>query len=54
MANQFFARKPLALLLEDVYTLYGSCAVSVAHSSADIERLGEACQAAARRIKPYL
>jgi len=44
----------LALLLEDVYTLYGSCAASVAHSDADIERLGEACQAAARRIKPYL
>jgi glutamate-1-semialdehyde 2,1-aminomutase len=44
----------LALLLEDVYTLYGSCAVSVAHSSADMERLGEACQAAARRITPYL
>jgi glutamate-1-semialdehyde 2,1-aminomutase len=44
----------LALLLEDVYTLYGSCAVGTCHSSADMERLGEACRAAARRIEPYL
>jgi glutamate-1-semialdehyde 2,1-aminomutase len=40
----------LALLLEDVHTLYGSCAASVAHSDADMERLGEACRAAARRM----
>jgi glutamate-1-semialdehyde 2,1-aminomutase len=44
----------LALLLEDVYTLHGGCAASVAHSDADMERLGEACRAVARRIKPYL
>jgi glutamate-1-semialdehyde 2,1-aminomutase len=44
----------LALLCEDVYTLYGGCAASVAHSEADIGRLGDACRAAARRIKPYL
>ncbi|MEI6448984.1 MAG: aminotransferase class III-fold pyridoxal phosphate-dependent enzyme [Actinomycetes bacterium] len=44
----------LALLLEDVYTLFGSCALGMAHSSADLERLGDACRAAARRIRPYL
>ena len=44
----------LALLLDDVYTLSGSCAVGAAHTNADIERLGDACRAAARRIKPYL
>ena len=44
----------LALLLDDVYTLSGSCAVGAAHTNADIERLGDACRAAARHIKPYL
>ena len=44
----------LALLLEDVYVLYGCCAASTAHSEADMERLGAACGAAARRIRPYL
>ena len=44
----------IALLLEDTYTLFGSFAASVAHSEADVERLGEACRAAARRIKRYL
>jgi hypothetical protein len=44
----------LALLLEDVYALFGSCALGMAHSSADLERLGDACRAAARRIRPYL
>jgi glutamate-1-semialdehyde 2,1-aminomutase len=44
----------LALLLEDVYTLQGCCAAGLAHRSADIERLGEACRTAARRLKPYL
>jgi glutamate-1-semialdehyde 2,1-aminomutase len=43
----------LALLLEDVYTLFGSFALSTAHSEADIERLGAACRAAARRIRPF-
>jgi glutamate-1-semialdehyde 2,1-aminomutase len=41
----------LALLLEDVYTLYGSCALSTAHTDADVERLGAACRAAARKIR---
>ena len=44
----------LSLLLEDVYTLFGSCALGLAHSNADLERLGEACQATARRFRPYL
>jgi len=44
----------LALLLEDMYTLFGSCALGVAHSDADLERLGDACRATARRIRPYL
>jgi glutamate-1-semialdehyde 2,1-aminomutase len=44
----------LALLLEDVYVLYGCCAASTAHTEADMERLGQACAAAARRIRPYL
>jgi glutamate-1-semialdehyde 2,1-aminomutase len=43
----------LALLLEDVYTLFGSFALSTAHSETDIERLGAACRAAARRIRPH-
>jgi len=43
----------LALLLEDVYTLFGSFALSTAHTEADIERLGAACRAAARRIRPH-
>ncbi len=44
----------LSLLLEDVYTLFGSCALGVAHSNADLERLGDACRATARRFRPYL
>ena len=44
----------LALLLEGVYSLYGCCAASTAHTEADIDRLGDACGAAARRIRPYL
>jgi glutamate-1-semialdehyde 2,1-aminomutase len=44
----------LSLLLEDVYTLFGSCALGLAHSDADLQRLGDACQATARRFRPYL
>lgn len=44
----------LALLLDDVYTCGGGCALSTAHSEADIERIGEACRAAGRRIKEDL
>ncbi len=44
----------LALLLEDVYVLYGCCAASTAHTEADTERLREACAAAGRRVAPYL
>ncbi len=41
----------LALLLEDVHVVHGLGALSTAHTEADVARLGEACQAAARRIK---
>jgi glutamate-1-semialdehyde 2,1-aminomutase len=44
----------LALLLEDVFVMHGLGSVSAAHTEADIERLGEACGAAARRIAPFL
>ena len=44
----------LALLLEDVFTSRSHGAISVAHTDADLDRLGEACRNAARRIKPYL
>jgi glutamate-1-semialdehyde 2,1-aminomutase len=41
----------LALLLEDVHVSHGLGAVSAAHTREDIARLGDACRAAARRIK---
>jgi glutamate-1-semialdehyde 2,1-aminomutase len=44
----------LALLLENVYTLHGCFAACTAHNEADIEFLGDACRATARRIGPYL
>jgi glutamate-1-semialdehyde 2,1-aminomutase len=44
----------LALLLEDAYSLYGCCAASTALTEADVDRLGEACRAVARRIRPHL
>lgn len=44
----------LALLLEDVSELYGCFAAGAAHTMADMERLGEACGAVARRVGPYL
>lgn len=44
----------LALLLEDVHVMHGLGSISTAHSTADIERLGEACRRAAQRIKAYL
>ncbi len=44
----------LALLLEDVHVVHGLGALSTAHTEADIAFLSEACQRAARRIKPYL
>jgi len=44
----------LALLLEDVYTNYSCPTLSTAHTEADVDRLGEACGAVARRIKRYL
>jgi glutamate-1-semialdehyde 2,1-aminomutase len=44
----------LALLLEDVFVMHGFGAVSTAHTEADIDRLGEACRRAAKRIAPYL
>jgi glutamate-1-semialdehyde 2,1-aminomutase len=44
----------LALLLEDVFTSRSHGAISVAHTDSDLDRLGEACRSAARRIKQYL
>jgi hypothetical protein len=44
----------LAFLLEDVFLLRGHGGVSTAHTTADIDTLGEACRRVAHRIKPYL
>ena len=44
----------LALLLEDVFTSRSHGAISVAHTESDLDRLGEACRSAARRIKHIL
>lgn len=44
----------LALLLEDVHVFHGLGSVSVAHTEADLERLGRACRRVARRLKAYL
>jgi glutamate-1-semialdehyde 2,1-aminomutase len=44
----------LALLLEDVFVMHGLGSVSAAHTEEDIDRLGEACRRAARRIAPLL
>jgi glutamate-1-semialdehyde 2,1-aminomutase len=44
----------LALLLEDIYMIHSHGTVTVAHSEADIDVLGEACRKAACRFKPYL
>jgi glutamate-1-semialdehyde 2,1-aminomutase len=44
----------LALLLEDVFVMHGLGAVSMAHTEEDIEKLGEACGRAAKRITPNL
>jgi glutamate-1-semialdehyde 2,1-aminomutase len=44
----------LALLLEDVHVFHGLGGLSVAHTEADLERLGQACRRVARRIRPYL
>jgi glutamate-1-semialdehyde 2,1-aminomutase len=41
----------LALLLEDVHVVHGLGSLSTAHTAAHVERLGEACRTAARRIK---
>ena len=40
----------LALLLEDVHVMHGLGSVSAAHTEGDIDRLGDACRKAARRI----
>jgi glutamate-1-semialdehyde 2,1-aminomutase len=44
----------LALLLENVFVLHSHGAVSVAHTVADLDLLGEACRRVARRIRPHL
>jgi glutamate-1-semialdehyde 2,1-aminomutase len=41
----------LALLLEDVHVVHGLGCLTVAHTEAHVERLGEACRAAAHRIR---
>jgi len=43
----------LALLLDDVFVMHGLGAVSAAHTEKDIERLGDACARAARRIAVF-
>jgi hypothetical protein len=45
---------PLALLLEDVYTVHGLGSTTAAHTRADIALLAEACRRAARRVKPHM
>jgi len=45
---------PLALLLEDVYTVHGLGSTTAVHTRADIAFLAEACRRAARRVKPYV
>ena len=44
----------LALLLENITVMHGLGAVSMAHTEADIELLGEVCRHVARRIRPTL
>jgi len=44
----------LAFLLEDVHVVHGIGCNTTAHTSADLQRLGEASQRVARRIRPYL
>jgi len=41
----------LAMLLEDVHVTHGLGGLSTAHTEGDVARLGEACRAAARRIR---
>jgi glutamate-1-semialdehyde 2,1-aminomutase len=41
----------LAMLLEDVYTMHGLGALSVAHTEQDLNRLYEACDRVAQRLK---
>jgi len=45
---------PLALLLEDVYTVYGLGSTTTDHTRDDIGFLAAACRRAARRIKPHI
>ena len=42
----------LALLLADVHVVHGLGTLSTEHTEADVRRLGEACQQAARRLRP--
>lgn len=44
----------LAMLLEDVHIIHGLGTTVAAHTESDLQRLGEAYRAAAKRIKPYL
>ena len=44
----------LALLLEDVFVMHGLGAVSTAHTEEEIEKLGDACGRAAKRIIRFL
>jgi len=44
----------IALLLEGVYLVHGHGGVSIAHTEADIDFLGQACRKVARRLKAHL
>jgi glutamate-1-semialdehyde 2,1-aminomutase len=44
----------LVMLLEDVHIIHGLGTTVASHKEADLQRLGNAYRAAARRIKPYL
>ena len=44
----------LALLTEDVFVMHGLGSVSMAHTEAEIDRLGDACRRVAGRIARYL
>jgi len=43
-----------ALLLEDIHVFHGLGALTTAHTTKDIERLGNACHKVAKRVKASL
>jgi glutamate-1-semialdehyde 2,1-aminomutase len=44
----------LAMILENVFIMHGLGCISTAHTSADLQVLGEAFRRVARRIQPYM